>query len=97
MGHRSTLAKTSTGGLAAYRIVVQGELDESLSDLLAGMSIRVSRGQHRGAVTVLEGRILDQAQLVGVLNALYELRVPILELSSLQADAGAGPVERAEC
>lgn len=86
----------SVGGPSIYRIVVEGDLEESFSDRLAGMSIRVSHGAPRGAITVLEGRILDQAQLVGVLNALYGLRLPILELGVLPDDVPSAPVARTE-
>ena len=70
-------------GPAAYRIVVQGRLDHSMSDRLGGMSIKGVFGQDQAPVTTLVGRLRDQAQLSGVLNALYELHLPVLEEKKL--------------
>ncbi len=56
---------------------VLGFLDESWSDRLGSLRITTSniKGQ---AVTELTGQVCDQAELAGVLNALYELHLPIL-------------------
>jgi hypothetical protein len=70
-------------GPATYRIVVRGFLDQRLSDRLGGMRIT---SQDRGGekpVATLVGRLLDQAQLSGVLNALYEMHLPILSVEIL--------------
>jgi hypothetical protein len=72
----------SLGSSAIYRIVVQGVLDAEFSDRLSGMSIEVSEGcpEDRASESTLTGRLSDQAQLLGVLNALYEMHLPILEM-----------------
>jgi hypothetical protein len=62
---------------ATYRIKVQGYLDDSWSDRLAGMRITTSS---QGDLATLVGRLRDQAELSGVLNALYELHLPILSV-----------------
>ncbi len=62
-----------------YTIQVQGRLDLSWSDQLGGMRITVS-GTGRHAVTMLAGRLADQAALLGVLNALYDLGFPLLSV-----------------
>ena len=60
-----------------YRICVQGFLDESWSERLAGM--RIKTGDFKGrAVTELTGEVRDQAELAGVLNSLYDLHLAIL-------------------
>jgi hypothetical protein len=46
------------------------------------MRITVS-GTGRHAVTVLFGPLVDQAALLGVLNALYELGLPLLSVDYL--------------
>jgi hypothetical protein len=61
-----------------YRIVVQGRLDDSWSDRLAGMTISTSNLENDKPTTLLIGHLRDQAQLSGVLNSLYELHLPIL-------------------
>jgi hypothetical protein len=67
---------------AKYRIRVQGTLDESWSDRLGGMAITAS-SRDAASVTTLVGHLTDQAALVGVLNMLYELHMPILEVEML--------------
>jgi hypothetical protein len=71
-----------------YRIVVQGRLDESWSDRLAGMSISTSNLENDKPTTLLIGNLRDQAQLSGVLNSLYELHLPILSVNLLITDKG---------
>lgn len=63
---------------AIYRICVQGCLDEVWSDRLANMAITMDLTDAHSPVSMLIGRIRDQAELVGVLNGLYELRMPLL-------------------
>ncbi len=68
------------GTPAAYRIKVQGCLDESWSDRLCGLSITSNHPADDAPVTILVGPVRDQAELIGVLNSLYELRLPLLFL-----------------
>jgi hypothetical protein len=43
------------------------------------MRIRAS-GSGRHAVTILVGRLADQAALIGILNTLYDLGLPLLSV-----------------
>jgi hypothetical protein len=63
---------------AYYRIRVQGALDESYCDLSGGMRIRVEYELAKHPVTTLTGQLLDQAALFGVLNFLFNRRLPLL-------------------
>lgn len=66
---------------AEYRIRVQGVLDAVWSDRLGGLAIIDDRNTPDGrAVTLLYGRLRDQAALFGVLTTLYDLRLPILSV-----------------
>ena len=71
-----------------YTIRVQGHLDATWSTRLGGMRIMVN-GTGRHAVTVLFGRLVDQAALLGVLNALYELGLPLLSVDYLAPTSAA--------
>jgi hypothetical protein len=62
---------------ATYRIEVEGHLDESWSDRLAGMRITACKRPDQTFVTTLLGRIRDQAELSGVLNSLFGLHLSI--------------------
>jgi hypothetical protein len=72
--------RVSLGTPAVYRIAVHGRLDESLSDRLGGLRISASPLDDETCITTLEGRLTDQAELVGVLNSLYQLHLPLLYL-----------------
>jgi hypothetical protein len=64
---------------ATYRICVQGWLDERYSDRLGGLTITQATDDDGAQVTTLYGRLIDQAALLGVLNALYNsMHMPIL-------------------
>ncbi len=65
----------------AYRITVAGFLDSKWSERLGGMRIQVIPGETKGDhVTVMEGIIIDQSQLSGVLNTLHALNLTLLEV-----------------
>ncbi len=68
---------------ATYRIRIQGVLDDQWSDCLGGMSITISEEEDHKMVTTLLGRLTDQADLVGVINTLYDLHRPILLVECL--------------
>lgn len=76
----STVRKLSLHEPAVYRIRVQGQLDESWSPRLGGMAIHTATTQEGGPATILEGMLLDQAALAGVLDTLYTLRLPVLSV-----------------
>ena len=76
----------SLGRTAVYRLVVQGAVAEQLSDRLGELEIRTSCGAHGSTTTTLTGRIRDQAQLIGVVNSLYEMRFPILAVELLELE-----------
>jgi hypothetical protein len=65
---------------ATYQIKVQGRIDPEWSDRMAGMKIRNSLEQTNPPTTFLEGEVSDQAALLGVLNSLYELHLPIISV-----------------
>ncbi|MDX2417679.1 MAG: hypothetical protein QNK19_09495 [Xanthomonadales bacterium] len=54
-----------------YEIQVQGWLDESWSDWLSGMQIKVYIPEGKKPVAILNGRLKDQSDFLGVLNNLY--------------------------
>lgn len=60
-----------------YKIKVQGWIDPAWSDKLEGMTISTDIRKDDMVITTLEGELMDQAALAGVLNTLYELHLPI--------------------
>ena len=67
---------------ANYRIRVQGRLDSTWAERLGGMAV-ISDTAAKPSVTIIEGYVVDQAALSGVLNTLYELHLPLLSVDNL--------------
>jgi len=80
-GERMTIIMDAGG---VYRIKVGGHLDENLSERLGGMIILVTRREGGSPMAVLQGRLPDQAALAGVLEALYELHLPLVSVELIQ-------------
>ena len=68
---------------STYRIHINGHLDTSWSDRLSGMTIITVVGKNTLETTTLEGRLLDQAALTGVINTLYDLGIPLISVEYL--------------
>ena len=68
-----------------YRIEVEGILPAEWFDRLGAMRIltsteEITSQKTRDAVTTLQGKVSDQADLSGILNSLYELHLPLLSV-----------------
>ena len=62
-----------------YEIRVNGQLDESWSDWLEGLEVKLlDNGE-----MILSGYIGDQAALMGILNKLYGLNLALLSASEV--------------
>lgn len=68
---------------ATYTIEVEGLLEEEWSDRFAGMLITPLKREDTSFYTCLSGPIMDQSELAGVLNGLYELNFPILRVEMI--------------
>jgi hypothetical protein len=75
-----------SGNAAEYRIRARRYLDETWSVLVGDMDISVKHGPDQYPVTTLTGSLPDQTALVGVINRLYGLGMPLLSLECLPAD-----------
>ena len=64
---------------ATYQIKVPGELDESWSDWIGGMTISIESEGEGQPVTILTGTV-DQAALHSVLRRLYSLGLPLISV-----------------
>ena len=68
---------------ATYSIHVEGLLDRSWSERLAGMKIKTNERKNLPPVTILSGRLTDQAELLGVLNSLYNLGITLTNVKRI--------------
>ena len=78
--------RLTLGMPATYRIRVQGFLEKNWAERLGGMNISTRSREGQSPVTVLVGRMRDQAELLGAVNSLYELHLPILSLEILSSE-----------
>ena len=65
-----------------YRLVLRGEMGEPFAFLFEGM-----RMERLAGTTVLTGRVIDQAHLVGLIQRTQELGLELVSIGS--ADEGA--------
>jgi FAD/FMN-containing dehydrogenase len=72
---------------ADYRIRALGTLDASWSDYLSGLSIRHCQEADGAHVTTLDGRLVDQAALIGVLNHIYDLGLSLFSVERLLGES----------
>jgi hypothetical protein len=66
-----------------YRIRVQGHLAAHWTDALGGMAISCREGRGKPPSSTLTGTLIDQACLMGVLTALYEMGYTLLDVKRL--------------
>ena len=70
-------------GPATYRITVKGRIDASYSENLGGMHTTVHGQGEETRVTILTGEVKDQAELMGILDGIYMLHMPIVSMEKI--------------
>ena len=78
---------------AAYRITVQGVLDDRWADWLGGMRVVHMVDAEGAALTVLEGEVADQSALVGVFNVLHTMSLPVMAVERRGWDNSGQPTK----
>ncbi len=73
---------------ATYHIEVEGEIRKSRFDRFGAMRLTTRTRKDKSLVTILVGRVRDQAELSGVLNSLYDNHLPILSVKFLDDEEG---------
>jgi len=79
---------------AVFRVSIRGMLDKSWSDYFGTQSISIQTYEDGDAVTTFTTEAVDQAALVGLINRLNSLGLPLLAVECLpeepasQADGG---------
>ena len=68
---------------ANYRILVEGVLDPVWLECLGGLEITEQRQPGRPVVTQLQGRLVDQSALQGVIDTLFMLGLRLLSVERL--------------
>ena len=76
--NKSVLSSSTHGG--TFEIRVKGHLDDSWSDWLEGLEVRLLENGDM----LLFGPIRDQAALMGILNTLCGLNLALLSVSQVK-------------
>lgn len=63
---------------AVYRIKIKGRINAGLSESLGGLKIEIFDKEEQEPFTILEGPLKDQAELMGVLTSLKDLKCSLL-------------------
>ena len=72
-----------TPGAEYYRLRIKGHLAAHWADWFDGMIIT----RQNDGDTLIEGRVVDQAALHGMLNHIRDLGLPLLAVERVEADA----------
>ncbi len=75
-----------------YRIEVQGALRAGWSDRFGTMRVIPASDKKENDVSVLEGCVIDQSELSGILNSLYELHMSLISVNYLGDEPPAAEV-----
>ena len=73
---------------ATYQIKVPGQLDESWSDWVGGMTIAFESEDDDQPVTTLTSTV-DQAALQGLLRRLYSFGLPLISVNWVESEGKA--------
>jgi hypothetical protein len=79
-------AATNPDGSGWYEIRLQGRLDPRWSARFDGMTLTTDDG-----LTLLAGRVVDQAALHGLLHQLRDIPLPLLSVSLVEPDVASYP------
>lgn len=75
--------KLTMSNLAVFRVSIQGVLDESWSDYFGTWEIAIEMDENGVAATTFTTEPVDQSALVGLINRLNSLGLPLLAVEHL--------------
>jgi len=90
--NKPNFANISRG--TTFQILIRGYLQTSWSDRLGGLTITNGAVEPDSPVTILQGALPDQAALLGVLNALYDMRFPLISVNCLDEEIAPRPYQK---
>ena len=69
--------------ITTYKIRIKGHLDQRWADWFGDLTLT----QQPDGTTVLDGPVVDQAALFGILTKIHNLGMPLLEVHRLSDEA----------
>lgn len=79
---------------AVFSIRIEGQLGVSWSDYFGAQSMSVEEDEAGLCTTTLLSEPVDQAGLVGMINLLNSLGLPLVSVECLQTPVGSEPSEQ---
>lgn len=76
-------ADSIADGSAVYRVKVEGHIPMNWSERLLGMNITTADSED-SSISIIVGRLPDQAALAGIVNTLCEQRFAVLSVECLE-------------
>lgn len=64
-----------------YDIRVEGTLDQSWSDWLEGMTVRIETRTGDLPITTFSGSVADQSALRGIMNRLWDINLTLVSVN----------------
>ena len=83
---KDTSEKLSMASSARYAITVRGNLPARWAEWFNGTTIQAARATSSSLNSSLTCRVRDQAELLGILNRLNSLNLPLLEVALIQEE-----------
>jgi hypothetical protein len=73
---------------ARYQIKVYGQLGEKWSDWFDGLAITIEKAAGSPPVTSLNGLVVDQARLRGILSKIWDLNLTVISVIRIEPREG---------
>ena len=71
---------------ATYQITTRGKLDQQWAEWFNGSLIQIEHSTAGHPHTILTCQVKDQAQLLGILNRLNSLNLPLLQVAFIRVE-----------
>jgi len=76
MKYEKKLADPENGRM--YRVTIQERVNQEMEDWFDGMQITEKEG-----TTILEGRLIDQSELQGLLRKIHDLHLTLISVETI--------------
>lgn len=76
-----------------YEIRVRGRIGGRWLHWLDGMATTLESGRDGSPITTLTGVVIDQAELRGILNKLWDLNLTLVSVTRVQKGSGGGRMQ----
>jgi len=78
---KATLIEPGMASSATYQIIAKGKLAEGWAEWFNGSIIQIEHSSEGNPHTILICHVKDQAHLLGILNRLNSLNLPLLQVN----------------